>query len=207
MKHWTESSGDGGEGSQLSDHPSITTPFLSVQWPKAYTHTRPLNWDNNSKSFVNSAIQDQQCPCSAMHGLLYIEGFRPEWHISTIYHCRDTPFWSETLEIQMHSMYISRVTDQTGVSQAWYIVEIHQSVFRSETLDIQMHSMYISRVTDQTGVSQAWYIVEIHHSGRKPSIYKCILYIYVHKWQACQRRQCLLLSVFIFNSCQETKQK
>ena len=29
----------------------------------------------------------------------YIEGFRPEWYILTIYHCRDIPFWSETLDI------------------------------------------------------------------------------------------------------------
>ena len=26
------------------------------------------------------------------------EGFRPGWCILTIYHCRDTPFWLETLE-------------------------------------------------------------------------------------------------------------
>ena len=26
------------------------------------------------------------------------EGFRPERNISTIYHCRDIPFWSETLD-------------------------------------------------------------------------------------------------------------
>ena len=30
---------------------------------------------------------------------LHIEGFQPEWYISTIYHCRHTPFWSETLNI------------------------------------------------------------------------------------------------------------
>ena len=28
-----------------------------------------------------------------------IEGFRPEWRISTIYHGRDMPLWSETLKI------------------------------------------------------------------------------------------------------------
>ena len=31
-----------------------------------------------------------------------IEGFRPEWYILTIYHCRDIPIWSETLDIQHH---------------------------------------------------------------------------------------------------------
>ena len=35
----------------------------------------------------------------------YIEGFRPEWYISTIYHCRDAPFWSETLDIFFRQPY------------------------------------------------------------------------------------------------------
>ena len=29
--------------------------------------------------------------------LAYFKGFQPEWYISTLYHCRDIPFWSETL--------------------------------------------------------------------------------------------------------------
>ena len=28
----------------------------------------------------------------------HFEGLRPEWYISTIYHCRDIPFWLETLQ-------------------------------------------------------------------------------------------------------------
>ena len=28
---------------------------------------------------------------------LYFEGFQPEWHVSTLYDCRDIPCWSETL--------------------------------------------------------------------------------------------------------------
>ena len=28
-----------------------------------------------------------------------IEGFQPEWCISNIYHCRDIPLWSETLDV------------------------------------------------------------------------------------------------------------
>ena len=28
-----------------------------------------------------------------------MEGFWPEWYASTIYHARDTPFWSGTLDI------------------------------------------------------------------------------------------------------------
>ena len=29
----------------------------------------------------------------------YIEGFRPEWYISTMIYSRDAPFWSETFDI------------------------------------------------------------------------------------------------------------
>ena len=29
----------------------------------------------------------------------HVEGFRPEWYNSTLYHARDTPFWSVTLDI------------------------------------------------------------------------------------------------------------
>ena len=33
---------------------------------------------------------------------LHFKGFRPEWCISTIYHCRDTPFWWETLNLFLY---------------------------------------------------------------------------------------------------------
>ena len=29
----------------------------------------------------------------------HIKAFQPQWYISTIYHCRDTPFWLETLDM------------------------------------------------------------------------------------------------------------
>ena len=32
-------------------------------------------------------------------GTVNIKGFQPEWYISTMYHCRDTPIWSETLNM------------------------------------------------------------------------------------------------------------
>ena len=34
-----------------------------------------------------------------------IEGFKPEWCITTIYHAWDTPFWSGTLDIQGKTMF------------------------------------------------------------------------------------------------------
>ena len=33
------------------------------------------------------------------HKEIHIEGFRPEWCISNIYHASDTPFWPGTLDM------------------------------------------------------------------------------------------------------------
>ena len=57
-------------------------------------------------SFSNwPAKDDHRTDCStkqtSSHIILHIEGFRPEWYISAIYHCRDTPFWSVALDMQL----------------------------------------------------------------------------------------------------------
>ena len=62
--------------------------------------------------------------------------------------------------------YISRVPDQNGISQTWYIVEIHHSGQKSS----------ISRVPEQNGVSQACYRAEVPHCGQEPLI--CQMYLY-----------------------------
>ena len=36
------------------------------------------------------------------------EGFQPEWYISTACHCRDIPFWSETLKTQIGDPVVGR---------------------------------------------------------------------------------------------------
>ena len=41
----------------------------------------------------------------------HFEGFRPEWCISTIYHCRDIPFWLETLDLYHMEWKNSSPTD------------------------------------------------------------------------------------------------
>ena len=40
---------------------------------------------------------------------LHIEGFRPEWCISTIYHALDTPFWLETLDMWPFNHFSSTI--------------------------------------------------------------------------------------------------
>ena len=40
----------------------------------------------------------------------YIEGFQPEWCISTMIYCQDTPFWSETLNMQHYSTMLKSAT-------------------------------------------------------------------------------------------------
>ena len=37
--------------------------------------------------------------CQILKCVLHINGFQPEWCISTTYHASDTPFWLETLDI------------------------------------------------------------------------------------------------------------
>ena len=59
---------------------AVVTLFCSFQWRKPFLHGK--NWLN-------------------------IEGFCPEWYISSIYHAWDTPFWSGTLGIRhtFHTHY------------------------------------------------------------------------------------------------------
>ena len=40
--------------------------------------------------------------------LLYIEGSQPEWCISSMMYSRDTPFWSETLDIMLEIHHSGR---------------------------------------------------------------------------------------------------
>ena len=56
-----------------------------------------------------------QCSKGTRLGL-HIEGFRPEWCISTTYHAWDTPFWSETLDL--YHPAITKV--HNGGSQPWW---------------------------------------------------------------------------------------
>ena len=50
-------------------------------------------------SFTNHSIATVQYMFPSLVVILQIEGYRPEWCISTIYNAWDTPFWSGTLEI------------------------------------------------------------------------------------------------------------
>ena len=88
----------------------------------------------------------------------HFEGFRPEWSISTVICGRDMPFWLETSErgtfrgfptrmVYLYSDmwsryailvgnpregYISRVSDQNGLSLQWYVVEICHSGWKPQ---------------------------------------------------------------------------
>ena len=58
----------------------------------------------NTRDLWGSKVGDPHTVNLAMTGTGFngdnIEGFRPEWCISTIYQARDTPFWLGTLDIQ-----------------------------------------------------------------------------------------------------------
>ena len=74
--------------------------------------------------------------------------------------------------------FVSRASDQNGVSKAQYIVEIHHSGREPSVCTLfsvmcvtNLSSFYlyftsgIFRVSDQNGVSPQYIIVEIYHSG------------------------------------------
>ena len=55
-------------------------------------------------------------------GLLHIEGFQPEWCISSMMYSRDTPFWSETLDIKCISTILkTEDIDFTIVKKKYYL--------------------------------------------------------------------------------------
>ena len=51
-------------------------------------------WEEQSQGIV--VLTACQLLQRSLHDL---EGFRPEWYILTIYHCKDIPFWLETLDL------------------------------------------------------------------------------------------------------------
>ena len=49
--------------------------------------------------FVSSFVAVHVIDQVHKHSDLHIEGVRPEWYISTMIYCQDTPVWSETFDI------------------------------------------------------------------------------------------------------------
>ena len=47
------------------------------------------------------------CFCCYSSSDMHVKGFGPEWCISTVYHCRDIPFWSETFDVYLFCYYVS----------------------------------------------------------------------------------------------------
>ena len=111
--------------------------------------------------------------------LLYIEGFWPEWCISTIYRGFPTKMG--------YLYYISRVSNKNGVSLLYIEVSNQNGVSLLYIKDFQpewcistiywgfptriVYLYYISRVSNQNCVSLLYIMLEIHHSGREPPNY------------------------------------
>ena len=64
---------------------------------------------------VRSSVKEHTCT-SVCECLVYIEGFQPDWYISTQYHCRDTPFWLETLDTHVYIHVCMRICAYIHVS-------------------------------------------------------------------------------------------
>ena len=55
-------------------------------------------WKRYNVAEVSAAYKNGRCKSFPLR-YLQIEGSRPEWCILSMIYSRDTPFWSETLEI------------------------------------------------------------------------------------------------------------
>ena len=108
-------------------------------------------WEVNVKSVFTWI---SFCRCTTAKNKQQIEGFWPEWCIWTIYHCRDTPFWLETLEIntnqpphpvpkiQTKRKILTNQPNQTKQNNNIKILDILESSF-----GISLKGIYISSVS------------------------------------------------------------
>ena len=55
---------------------------------------------------------------------LHVEGFRPEWYISTIYQCKDIPFWSETFHFRMWLVFNPTIEVVTFCLHGWCMLGV-----------------------------------------------------------------------------------
>ena len=75
-----------------------------------YNSCKNLSWSTNENRLYTESTEQNEMDLKFYQSLkspyftyqakpLSNQGFWPEWYISTIYHCKDIPFRSETLEI------------------------------------------------------------------------------------------------------------
>ena len=126
---------------------------------------------------------------------LYFEGFQPEWCISTIYHCRDTPFWSVTLDLYIVMLnYISHIRLQ------WFTCKLCLHIFllivqkEHQSFDVNGHAHVIRQMF--------WY----REKKRNESSY------HIHNYHNCKCYQngirlgllihdCLIFQLCLFSTC------
>ena len=80
-------------------------------------------------------------------GILHIEGSRPEWCISTIYHAWDAPFWSGTLNMLFVSakygekqVQVSEIMIAKWVPFFWLFLCKKNNNLRIKELQLKMHT-------------------------------------------------------------------
>ena len=69
-------------------------------YARAHIHTHKNTYTH---THIHTHTHTHTHTSTHTHTCLHIEGFQPEWCISTIYHAWDTPFWSGTLDILTHT--------------------------------------------------------------------------------------------------------
>ena len=119
--------GLGGGGGGGGDHSRgvLTVVVCKIWlWPFIVFNAVTLivtdtNTLNNTTSGLPSGSQQpvpsvQQSGVTSLHCYFHFEGSGPEWRISSMIYSRDTPFWSETLDLQDYiSCFVFMLTAQT----------------------------------------------------------------------------------------------
>ena len=111
----------------LTDLLSSWLPSM-LTWPTSWVHTS-LNW-TKFHDFSMTKLYHSMTEISFIVNRKYnIEGFQPEPYISNPYHCRDIPFWSETLNMQVINSFLHKVfyeADLTSLST--FYIKIPESL-------------------------------------------------------------------------------
>ena len=106
---------------------------------------------------------------------MHIEGFRPEWGISTIYHAWDTPFWLGTLS--MHHWLLQVLT-----TSQWLLLQI--KAMRSAACEIQFLSIIWQWAILIRGNKAVWKFWYRHHTSNNLTVWTW--YVYSHHWTTSQ---------------------
>ena len=105
------------------------------------------------------AIMSKSC----VPHLVHIEGSRPEWCISTIYHASDTPFRSGTLDIMCNMCWTTWYGDSSTIKLDWTKRPFISALLHWMKPSTDKSWSFSIRISHFKGFWPEWYISTIYH--------------------------------------------